>query len=219
MKRIKDLQDIDRPREKLIAKGAQSLSSFELLEIIIGSGNKDNTVEQLAARVQKLMRNDFNELTHDKLTAIKGLGNARSTQILAAIELAKRYVLNNDQPLNNQQDFVNVLGDIKNKKQEYLVCLTLDGARRLISRRVITVGLLDSVLAHPREIFTNAISDRAAGIVIGHNHPSGDCKPSKFDKDFNQKLIVASQVIGIELIDHIILSNRGYYSFKNNGEL
>jgi DNA repair protein RadC len=219
MKRIKDLSILDRPREKLIRKGSKSLSEFELLEVIIGSGNGAQTVEQLASKVQATLKRDVGVLTIESLVKIKGLSTAKVSQILAAIELAHRYVINADKPLRDTDDYACAFGDIASKQQEYLVVLSLDGARRLIARRVITVGLLDSVSVHPREVFADAIADRAAAVVIGHNHPSGEIRPSHFDIGFNQQLAAASRIIGIEMIDHLIVSKRGRYSFKEEGLL
>lgn len=219
MKRIKDLPKLDRPREKLQAKGAQALSEFELLEVIIGSGNGLNTVEKLAAGVQDCMLRAGGDLTLHTLLNVKGLNVAKATQLVACYELTKRYVIQSDKPMILTEDYVRIFADISTKKQEYLVCVSLDGARRLIAKRVITVGLLDSVQVHPREVFADAIADRAAAIIIGHNHPSADHTPSRFDVGFNQQLIGASQIIGIELADHIIVGRRGYFSFKEEGLL
>ncbi len=216
-KRIKDLPVPDRPREKLIAKGPQALSEFELLEVIIGSGSGSMTVEHLAARVQKLLAKNIDDITYDSLVNIKGLSAAKATKLVASIELAKRHVIQSDTPLKGVDDYVLALGDIHHKKQEYLVCLSLDGAGRLIARRVVTIGILDSVLVHPREVFADAITDRAAAVVVGHNHPSGELEPSSFDVQFNQQLAAASRILGIEFLDHIIVSSKGHFSFKSEG--
>lgn len=218
-KRIKDLPAVDRPREKLISKGPLALSEFELLEVIIGSGSGDMPVEKVAANAQKLFSSGIDGVNYQSLTGLKGISTAKATQIVAAMELSKRHVLKGDKPLTSVDDFVLALGDISNKRQEYLVCLSLDGAHRLIARRVVTVGILDSVIAHPREVFADVLADRAAAVVIGHNHPAGTMKPSKFDIGFNQQLAAAGRIIGIELIDHIIVSKRGHYSFKQEGLL
>lgn len=216
-RRIKDLPKIDRPREKLLRNGARSLSEFELLEVIIASGGRKSTVEQLAAKVQSVLAHDSVHASKETLLNIDGLSEAKVSQLLAAFELVRRYIVQADTPLEGSADYAKVMADIAVKKQEHLVCLSLDGARRLIARRTITVGVLDSVLVHPREVFADAIVDRAAAVVVGHNHPSDVVAPSHFDIGFTQQLIAAARVIGIQLQDHIIISRRGYFSFKDEG--
>lgn len=193
------------------------MSEFELLQIIIGSGSGQTNVSVLARNVQKLLQKGLDELTYDKLTQIKGLSTAKASSLIAAVELSRRYVIDSDEPLRTAEDFAVALGDLATKRQEHLVCLSLDGANRLIARRTIAIGILDSVLVHPREVFADAIADRAASVVVGHNHPSGETDPSNFDIGFNQQLIAASRIIGINLIDHLIITKRGFTSFKQTG--
>lgn len=209
--RRKDL----RPREKLQAKGAQSLSDYELLMAIIGSGNKQADVSKIARDTLKLIRRHGADVNHDQLSAVTGMGAAKITEILAALELSKRYLLKSDQPIiDSPEKAVEQLADIRDKKQEYFVCLTLDGANRLIAKRIITIGTLTSSLVHPREVFAEAITDRAASIIVAHNHPSGTLAPSQADIDVTHRLKATGELIDIKLIDHVLVTKVAYQSIK-----
>lgn len=201
----------DRPREKLQIKGASALSDFELLQALIGSGNKQADVYKIARETLKLIKASGAEVSYDELAKVTGLGLAKITEILAALELSKRYLLKTDQPIiDSPEKAVEQLSDIRDKKQEYFVCLTLDGANRLITRRIITIGTLTSSLVHPREVFADAITDRAASIIVAHNHPSGSLNPSTADLEVTQRLTEAGELLGIKLIDHLIVTSKDH---------
>lgn len=198
-----------RPREKLATKGAESLSDYELLMAIIGSGNKYADVTKIARDVRKLITDKGSELTYEDLLAIKSLGPAKATQIMAGFELWRRQFEVSERPIiDSPEAAVAQLADIRNKKQEYFVCLTLDGANRLIAKRVITIGTLTSSLVHPREVFADTITDRAASIIVAHNHPSGSLESSQADREVTKRLAQAGDTLGIELIDHIIVTTK-----------
>ena len=201
----------DRPREKLQIKGASALSDFELLQALIGSGNKQADVYKIARETLKLIKASGAEVSYDELAKVTGLGLAKITEILAALELSKRYLLKTDQPIiDSPEKAVEQLSDIRDKKQEYFVCLTLDGANRLITRRIITIGTLTSSLVHPREVFADAITDRAASIIVAHNHPSGNLEASDADRAVTRRLNEAGSLLGINLIDHLIVTGSSY---------
>lgn len=201
----------DRPREKLQIKGASALSDFELLQALIGSGNKQADVSKIARETLKLIKASGAEVSYDELAKVTGLGLAKITEILSALELSKRYLLKSDQPIiDSPEKAVEQLSDIRDKKQEYFVCLTLDGANRLITRRIITIGTLTSSLVHPREVFADAITDRAASIIVAHNHPSGNLEASDADRAVTRRLNEAGSLLGINLIDHLIVTGSSY---------
>lgn len=211
--RIADLPPSDRPREKLQTKGAAALSDFELLQAMIGSGNRQANVGQIAKQTQKLLQAQGSDVTYDQLRGVTGLGSAKITELLAAFELSRRHLIDSDQPvIQSTEDALSLLQDIRNKKQEYFVCLTLDGANRLIAKRTVTIGTLTSSLVHPREVFADAITDRAASIIVAHNHPSGSLRASKADQEVTRRLEEVGDVIGINLIDHIVIANRSHKS-------
>lgn len=216
VRRIHQIPEADRPREKLKRKGAAILSDFELLETLIGTGSSGASVGTIARQIQKVLQKGTDGVSYESLTAIRGVSMATAAKILASLELAKRHLIRDVEPLRTQQDILARLQDMRTKKQEYFVCLTLDGGQRLIAQRTITIGTLDSVLAHPREVFADAIVDRAASIVVAHNHPSGDPKPSPKDITLTQQLAAAGQLLGISLRDHIILTRTEYFSYRQH---
>ena len=209
--KMSDKLKSDRPREKLQIKGASALSDFELLQALIGSGNKQADVYKIARETLKLIKASGAEVSYDELAKVTGLGLAKITEILSALELSKRYLLKSDQPIiDSPEKAVEQLSDIRDKKQEYFVCLTLDGANRLIAKRIITIGTLTSSLVHPREVFADAITDRAASIIVAHNHPSGNLEASDADRAVTRRLNEAGSLLGINLIDHLIVTGSSY---------
>lgn len=205
--RRKDL----RPREKLQARGAEALSDYELLMAIIGSGTQYADVTKLAREVQKLLKEKGSGLAYEDLLSIKSLGPAKATNIMAGFELWRRQFEVSERPIiDSPEKAVEQLSDIRDKRQEYFVCLTLDGANRLIAKRIITIGTLTASLVHPREVFADAIADRAASIIVAHNHPSGNLEASAADRDVTERLCSAGNLLGIKLIDHIIASKDSF---------
>ena len=215
MSKIKDRRRDERPREKLQAKGASALSDIELLMAIIGSGTAQADVVKIARDVRKLLLDKGSELTYDDLVSVNSLGPAKATQIMAGFELWRRQFEVVDRPIiSSLEKAVEQLADIRDKKQEYFVCLTLDGANRLIAKRVITIGTLTSSLVHPREVFSDTISDRAASIIVAHNHPSGSLIPSQADLEITHQLHESAILLGINMIDHILITKSSHTSIR-----
>ena len=213
MTKMTERAKADRPREKLQAKGANALSDYELLMAIIGSGTAQADVTKIARDVRKLLTEKGSELTYDDLLSVPSLGPAKATQIMASYELWRRQFEVSERPVIDSPELaVEQLGYIRDKKQEYCVCLTLDGANRLIENRIITIGTLTNSLIHPREIFADAITDRAASIIIAHNHPSGDPSPSDADIAVTTRIKEAGELLGIDLLDHLIVSKDEFAS-------
>ncbi len=202
-----------RPREKMQRKGAEALSDYELLMAIIGSGTAQADVTKIAKDVRKLIAEKGSTLSYEDLLGVKSLGPAKATQIMAGFELWRRQFEVSERPIiDSPEKAVEQLADIRDKKQEYFVCLTLDGANRLIAKRIITIGTLTSSLVHPREVFADAITDRAASIIVAHNHPSGNLEPSQADKDVTGRLEKAGELLGIKLLDHTIITKSAFSS-------
>lgn len=213
MTEIKKINQKDRPREKMKLKGPEALSDLELLQALIGSGNKRSDVTKISKDTLSLFKKNGAQISYVQLEKITGLGKAKITEILAAIELSKRYLLQSELPIiDTPQKAFEQLDDIRNKKQEYFVCMTLDGANRLISKRIITIGTLTSSLVHPREVFADAITDRAASIIVAHNHPSGNLFASNEDDEITEKLLDVGIILGISLKDHILITPNSYTS-------
>lgn len=216
VRRLSEIPAIDRPREKLVRKGVPALSDFELLEVLVGNGNAHADVSQVARQLLKVFRRGTDTLNYESLMQLRGVSTAQATKILASLELARRHLVRDVQPLRTQQDVVARLDEIRNRQQEYFVALSLDGGQRLIAQRTITIGTLDTVLAHPREVFSDPIVDRAASIIVAHNHPSGEAKPSTKDTMLTQQLAAAGQLLGVPLRDHLIVTRTEVYSFRQH---
>ena len=204
----------EMPREKLNSRGASALTDIELLQAVIGSGGKGNDFRQIAKNLNTAIQKIGAEnLTIDDVKAIKGIGEAKATVVFAALEFWRRKFTKQTSPLiDSPEKAAEQLDLIRNKKQEYFVLLTLDGARRLINYRTITIGTLMSSLVHPREVFSPAIEDRAASIIIGHNHPSGMLTISEQDKEVTRRIRQAGELLGIRLDDHIIVTGDSFVS-------
>lgn len=201
------------PREKLVKFGASNLSDLELLRVLIGSGNKQASAQDISKQILKVLREKGSAVSFDDLLTIKGMGIAKTSEIIALFELGKRYLMPADNPvISTTDDAVEQLKDIRDKKQEYFVVLTLDGANRLISNTIVFQGTLNQSLVHPREIFAKAIEDRAASIIVAHNHPSGNPDPSTEDIEITTKLKSAGKLLGIKVLEHIVVSKHSYRS-------
>jgi len=216
VRRLSDIPLLDRPREKLVRKGAPALSDFELLEVMVGNGTTQADVSQIARQLLKAFRRGTDTLSYEMLVSLRGVSTGQATRILASLELARRHLVRDVQPLRTQQDVVARLDDIRGRQQEHFIALSLDGAQRLIAQRTITIGTLDTVLAHPREVFSDPIVDRAASVIVAHNHPSGEAKPSSKDTTLTQQLAAAGQLLGVPLRDHIIITRTDVYSFRQH---
>lgn len=202
------------PREKLVRRGAAALSDTELLQAVIGSGGKDNDFRQIAKNLNALVsKRGPDNLTYEDVRSIKGIGDAKATVVFAALEYWRRRLTKQVAPLiDSPEKAAEQLAHIKDKKQEHFVLLTLNGARRLINSRIVTIGTLMSSLVHPREIYSYAIEDRAASIIVAHNHPSGFLDISENDREVTNRLRLAGEIIGIQLDDHIIIAGDEFVS-------
>ncbi len=216
MPKIKDIPKIDRPREKFLAKGPDALSKSELLAILIGSGIKGKNAKQLSEQIIKKYSSNFLGLTVDDLLAISGIGEAKALQIVSSLALAKRFY-DEKKPQENliltAKDAIALNSDLKEKKKEYLICLYLNARNALLKKEIISIGTLDKSLIHPREIFGPAVELRSAGIILLHNHPSGDPAPSEQDKEVFNKIIEAGRIMGVNILDLIIIGDEKNYSF------
>ena len=214
--KLRDKLPSDRPREKLAAYGTARLTDLELLMAIIGSGNKQADVGVIALRVLKVLQAKGVDVLYDDLKTVGGLGAAKIPVILASFELARRHLIEPDRPvIDSAEKAYEALKEYVGKTQEHFVMLTLDGANRLIDKHLISVGTLTASLVHPREVFAPAIADRAASIIVAHNHPSDTLKPSPADIEITKRLEQTANIIGIKFIDHLIITKRGYRSIAN----
>jgi DNA repair protein RadC len=216
-KTIKELPEHTRPREKLRERGAAALTDEELVAIILGMGTAGVDVRTMARNVVGLIREHRESIALEQLVSIPGMGLAKSGQILSSFELARRYLLAESTKILCAEDVLPLLSDIRNKTQEHFVSITLNGANEVIQNRIVTVGLLDKSLVHPRDVFADVITDRAAAVIFAHNHPSGDLQPSDEDIKTQSRLVEAAKILGIRVLDHLIVSRKGYFSFEESG--
>jgi DNA repair protein RadC len=219
VKTIKEIPEYDRPREKLRAKGAAALSNEELVQVILGRGVEGHDVRSMSKEIAGIIQKKKTGLTETDLTAIPGMGPAKAYQLLAAFELARRHLIKETTKITKAEDVLPLLTDIASKQQEYFVCISLNGANEVIERRVVTIGLLNHSQVHPREVFADVIADRAASVIFAHNHPSGELQPSEADLKIHEQLIQAAKILGIQVLDQIIVTRKGYLSFQENGLL
>jgi len=216
MAKIKDIPKVDRPRERFLKKGPEALSKSDLLAILLGSGIKGKNVQKLSQQIIKKFGKNFLNITVDDLQKVSGIGQAKALQIASAISLVKRYYADektNEIVIKNSQDVLSLTYGLKEKKKEYLVCLYLNARNVLLKKEVVSVGLLDKTLLHPREIFYPATEINAASIILVHNHPSGDSSPSEKDIHIVEKIAQAGEIMGIPVVDFVIISESGHYSF------
>ncbi|MCJ7576159.1 MAG: DNA repair protein RadC [Dehalococcoidia bacterium] len=218
---VRDLPLSERPRERLLKLGSEALSAQEILALILGRGTRGESVMMIS---QKLLGRFGNlkgvaNASVEELTQTKGIGPAKAAQIKAALELSRRLdadVGEKPKPVLKSPDDVvdEVRSQLKGKKKEHFLVLCLDTRNRLINRKLVSIGSLDTSIVHPREVFKEAVSSCAASVIFAHNHPSGDPEPSKEDIELTKRLAKAGEIVGIDVLDHIIVCDRSYLSLK-----
>ena len=223
--RIKDIPQEERPKEKLMYAGAESLSTSELLALIIRTGNSSKSAVQLAEDVLAYSAKELGSLREadvQELTEIDGIGSTKACSIVASLELARRLLgRESDESrisMKNPESVANLLmEDMRGLKQEHLVALLLNAKCEIESRITVSIGELTSTVVHPREVFPPAIRKGAAGIILAHNHPSGDPTPSQDDIQSTKRIMEVSKLVGIRLLDHLIIGDGRYISLRNEG--
>lgn len=220
---IRDVNMEDRPRERLLRQGAESLSNQELLAILLRTGTKEESVLVLANRVLNVFErlHHLKHATIEEMIAIKGIGEVKAIQLLAAIELGRRLAQkNNDEKftIRSPEDAATYLmPDMSSLNQEHFVALFLNIKNQVIHKQTIFIGSLNASIVHPREIFREAVKRSAASILCAHNHPSGVPTPSTEDIEVTKRIIEAGYIIGIEVIDHLIIGDHQFVSLKEKG--
>ena len=215
-KTIKELPKVERPREKLMQYGPGKLSNSELLAILLRSGKKGENVIELANKILKrFSKNELPNLTFNDLKDYSGLGPAKACEIIACFELGKRLLKDKKAEIYlKPKEIWEELKDLRDHKKEHFVIFYLDSRNQEIKREIISVGSLNANLVHPREVFEPAVRHLAAQVILAHNHPSGDPEPSEDDLEITKQLTESGKILGIEVIDHIIITKTGFISFK-----
>lgn len=217
VKRIDQIPKQDRPREKLLAKGAGALSDQELLAVLLGKGSAQLDVMTLAAKLARVLDEKGLGVRIEDLTGFDGVGEAKAALVLAAIEFARRRIKPEGLKINTPADVLPLIRHFADRKQEHFLAVTINGANEVLNVRVVSIGLIDRSPVHPREVFADALTDRASGIIVAHNHPAGSLEPSPSDIDATKQIKKAGEILGIEVLDHIIFNPKGYYSFLESG--
>jgi len=219
--KMQDVPKTERPREKLISKGPQNLKDEELLAILLGTGVEGKNVIEVAKQIlNKYSKKRLLKLTYNDLSKIKGIGPAKACIILASQELVKRALKIQDETLpiiHSTKDVVAQAVYLRDKTREHLMTIYLNARNEMVWKKQSTfIGTLNASIVHPREIFAEALRQNAASIILVHNHPSGDPEPSQDDLEITKRLVEAGKIMGIDILDHIIITKSKVFSFKEN---
>ncbi|MCY3681746.1 MAG: DNA repair protein RadC [Gemmatimonadetes bacterium] len=215
---IAGVADVDMPREKLERLGPEALRDEELLAILLRTGYEGRNVLEISRGIVK--RYPINKLVDmdlKKLTTIKGIGRAKAAGLVAGFELAKRGLnqgMGIEPTITSPVDVLGFLTDIKDRRKEYFVALFLNARNQVICREDVSVGSLNASLVHPREVFAPAVGSSAASVILAHNHPSGDVTPSREDIELTRRMVQAGEIMGIEVLDHLIVGSERFLSMK-----
>ena len=215
-KKLQQIPPEERPREKLLEKGARVLMDKELLAILLGKGTQNLDVMTLAEKLIPVIDKKGFRLTAEDLKQFKGIGDAKAAIVLASIEFTRRRIKPEGFKINAPEDILPHIRHYADRKQEHFLCASINGANEVMNIRVVSIGLVNTTQVHPREVFADPLMDRASAVIVAHNHPSGDLTPSKNDISVTKRLISAGNILGIRFLDHVIFNKKAYYSFKEH---
>ena len=205
------------PREKIKARGIECLSDRELMALMLGTGGGGKNVLKLSGDLVRVLEKRDYKISREDLTGIKGIGEAKGCLILAVLEYARRLTGGPGIKVTNPETVQKVLFNYADRNSEFFFALTLNGAHELIGRHIVSTGNLNRVYVEPRDVFAEAVKENSAAIIVAHNHPSGSLEPSGEDKAMTERLRKVSRLLNIPLLDHIIFSRKGYFSFLEEG--
>lgn len=219
--KLKEIANHERPRERFIQKGPKALSDAELLAIILQKGSYNISINELTNRLlQYNTLKDLTNLSVKELQRYPGIGQAKALQIKAIAELAIRINKKHETTqIKNSEDIVSILyPELEGLKQEHFITVLLNSQSEIIKIQTVSIGILNALVIHPREVFHQAIRESANSIIIAHNHPSGDPLPSPEDKEVTKQLIRVGKLMQIPVVDHIIIGRNHYFSFKDKSK-
>jgi DNA repair protein RadC len=208
-----------RPRERLLREGPAALSDRELLAILINTGVKGRNVSVLAGDIHEKLDADRDIPSAKELSAMTGIGKSRACSIIAMLEFGRRRWGGRGARIKTSADIFPLLRHYADKRKERFISVSLNGAHEVLAIRVVTVGLVNKSIVHPREVFADVITDRASAVCVAHNHPSGIVKPSSQDDEVTERLIEASNLLGINFLDHLVFTENEYYSYYCSGKI
>ncbi len=204
-------------RELTLKRGIGYASDVELLMLMLGTGTKNVPVDRLASVVMNKIGEANRENLVDKLLSVKGMGEGKALTVAAAYEFGRRRNLHNNALIRTPSDIVPFVRNYSIYPQEHFLCISLNGGHEILEIRVVSVGTVNKALVHPREVFCEALKNNAAAVIVAHNHPSGNCEPSREDIETTEVLLKCSRLLGVELLDHVIFDKNSYYSFMEHG--
>ncbi|MDR2375995.1 MAG: DNA repair protein RadC [Treponema sp.] len=212
--------DIDnRPRERLLRGGPASLSDRELLAILLNTGIRGKNVVALAGELLELLDRHKGIPSIQDLSALGGMGTGKACAVAAMLEFGRRRWGVTGTRIRRPQDIYAILRHHADRKQERFLCLSLNGAHEVLALRIVSIGLVNRTIVHPREVFADPIMDRAAAVIVAHNHPSGQLKPSPEDDEITTRLIAAADLLGLHFLDHMIFTSTSWYSYRQDGRI
>ncbi len=186
---------------------------------MLGTGTRRKSVYSLAREVLPIIDRLSGKITPEGLQGVSGLGSAKAALLSASVEFARRQLCPERRRIAFPADVLPLVRHFADRKQEHFICLSLNGAHEVCAVRVVSVGLVNRTIVHPREVFADPVTDRAAAVIVCHNHPSGNVDPSSEDREVTRRLGAAGETLGIPLLDHLVFSERAYYSFLEHGEI
>ena len=217
---IKEMPLEDRPREKLLTAGPLGMSDIELLCLVVGSGSKRRPVQDIAQDILLLLNGKGScDIPVNDISEIPGVGKANASRICACLEIGRRFSFFKPRPCKDPGRIFELVRHYGDRLQEHFLVIMLNGAHELMGVNVVTVGLVNRTLVHPREVFSEPLKMRATAVVLAHNHPSGNLEPSPDDLEVTFRIRQAGQILGIAVLDHIIFNTEGYMSMMESGEL
>ena len=205
-----------RPRERLIRSGPRSLSDQELLAIVLVSGVRGKNVTLLARELLERLDREKDIPPIDELRRLTGMGESKACAVAAMLEFGRRKWASG-QRIRQPEDIYKAIRHHADRRQERFLCLSLNGAHEVLAIRIVTIGLVNRTIVHPREVFADPIQDRASAIVVAHNHPSGNVQPSGEDHEITRRLTTAADILGLNFLDHMIFSEDLFYSYRQEG--
>jgi len=225
MKKKKEIKTFDgvppevRPREKLKAGGPASLSDGELLAILLNTGIRGKNVKALAGDLLGLLDRNKDIPSIREISKLSGIGFAKACSVAAMLEFGRRRYGSFSARIKQPSDIFTLVRHYADRKQERFISLSLNGAHEVLAVRIVTIGLVNKTIVHPREVFADLIQDRAAAFCVAHNHPSGRLESSQEDEEITKRLQDSAVILGLHFVDHIIFSETAWWSFRENGKL
>ena len=205
-----------RPRERLIELGPESLSDQDLLSVILVSGIKGKNVSILSRELLVKLDREKHIPTVEELRRLMGMGLSKACTVAAMLEFGRRKWASG-QRIRNPKDIHRLIRHHADRRQERFLCLSLNGAHEVLAVRIVTIGLVNRTIVHPREVYADPILDRASAVAVAHNHPSGNLQPSAEDQEITDRLKAAADILGLNFLDHMIFSESFYFSFRQEG--